>query len=814
MFFTYLLVWYGFTLMFLFSDNHRFPEINAKKVCFLTVGGGICQGKTLEKCLPVHYYFLWNCSKKEKMKGKIYDIWHYAGLKKSEFDQIRGLFFAPNRTALNVGSVSCFIITLMYSIISFYDYTIEGNRATYIVTCAVSLVIAILTMTNLTKRSVKFTNILVFVFTVSIYWLSIYTGTKGMPNMLAVTFMIAIIVLPILFNGMPAFLLGQMLIATAIFIPMALKYKVRGIGIVDVTNALSFCFISLVVNSYVSRTKANGFYAGLTSQKQKVDLQHAVDSAEDANRELQAGYKIFRSLGEIYTSMYYVDLVGGNFTELTSVDQIKREIGHSGPAQSGLDFFCSHMVDPQYRPDMIRFTDLETIRERMKDTNLITAEFRILNEYSYKADQNDDWRLACFIDAGRDKDGNLTHVIFATRSINETKVHEIQTMEQLRVSNHAKTDFLFNMSHDIRTPMNAIMGFTKLAQDHINDTETLKEYLSKIESSSEFLVSILNNTLDMAAIESGRDTLDECPCETSRFGKELMDIFEDLLRQKGISFCFSNTLVEKTVLLDPTKLRKIMLNIMSNASKYTPEGGKVSMTINEIPCDRPGYATYQTIIEDTGIGMTESFQKHLFEPFVRAANTTESKVSGTGLGLSIAKRYVDLMGGTIEVESTLGKGSKFTVTISHKIVESTKTRDSQNGCPDGLPDDFSGRRVLIAEDNDLNAEIVTELLESLGFAVERACDGVQCVKKMEDCSVGYYDLVLMDIQMPNMNGYTATQIIRRLPDSEKAGIPIIAMTANTFDEDKRKALAVGMNGHLAKPLELPKIIRAICEVLN
>ena len=380
----------------------------------------------------------------------------------------------------------------------------------------------------------------------------------------------------------------------------------------------------------------------------------------------------------------------------------------------------------------------------------------------------------------------------------------------------AKTRFLNNMSHDIRTPMNVILGYAQLMEDELNGKgmpETL-EHLEKLQQSGNLLLSIINNVLDMARIESGRMELDENYGRIEDVQKSLVEIFEDEAKKKNITYNFRMNVEHGHVLTDITKVEEIFVNILSNAIKYTLDGGSVIVNVDELPCDEPDYMIVRTRVSDTGIGMSEEYLTKIFEAFTREQNTTKSKIAGTGLGMSIVKKYVELLGGTIEVESELGKGSTFTVTLKHKIADESyyvKKHVENSGTGSEI---LEGRKILLAEDNDLNAEIAEAILERAGLNIERVEDGIQCVNRITEMPTGTYDMILMDIQMPNMNGYKATQAIRRLPDKDKACIPIVAMTANAFEEDKRDAIAAGMNGHIAKPIQVDKLLSILTEIVR
>ena len=380
----------------------------------------------------------------------------------------------------------------------------------------------------------------------------------------------------------------------------------------------------------------------------------------------------------------------------------------------------------------------------------------------------------------------------------------------------AKTRFLNNMSHDIRTSMNVILGYAQLMENELKgkDMPETLEHLEKMQQSGNLLLSIINNVLDMARIESGRMELDENYCRIEDVRKSLFAVFDEKARKKNIALHCTMNVEHEHVLTDVTKVKEIFVNILSNAIKYTPSGGSVMMSVDELPCDEPGYMIVRNRVSDTGIGMSQDYMTKIFDAFTREQNTTKSKIAGTGLGMSIVRKYVDLLGGTIDVESELGKGSTITVTLKHKIADESyyvKKHIEESGKGSEI---LEGRNILLAEDNDLNAEITEAILERAGIKTERVEDGIQCVNMIEKMPAGTYDMILMDIQMPKMNGYKATQAIRRLPDKDKACIPIIAMTANAFEEDKRDALAVGMNGHIVKPIELDKLLSMLAEVIR
>ena len=379
----------------------------------------------------------------------------------------------------------------------------------------------------------------------------------------------------------------------------------------------------------------------------------------------------------------------------------------------------------------------------------------------------------------------------------------------------AKTRFLNNMSHDIRTPMNVILGYAQLMEDELKekDLPETKEHLEKLQQSGKLLLSIINNVLDMARIESGKMEIDESYSRIEDIRQSVFTVFDAEARKKKIAFRYSVNVEHEHVLTDVTKVKEIFVNILSNAMKYTPSGGSVTVSLEELPCDEPGYMIVRTRVSDTGIGMSQDYLTRIFEAFTREKNTTRSKIAGTGLGMSIVKRYVDLLGGTIQVESELGKGSTFTVTLKHKIADESFYENRKIENPETGTEILEGRNILIAEDNDLNAEIAEAILKRAGLKTERVVNGIQCVNMITKMPADTYDMILMDIQMPEMDGYEAARAIRQLPDREKACIPIIAMTANAFEEDKKDAMAAGMNGHMAKPIQVEQLLSMLAEMM-
>ena len=545
------------------------------------------------------------------------------------------------------------------------------------------------------------------------------------------------------------------------------------------------------------------------------DFTDFVKAKEKKEQEIELQREIIEGLGKEYFSVLAVELDKDRVLSY-------RESGENGKIISDFCRKCGNRwskIIPSYAEMMVsdntngEFENqlgLETLRSQEKDYSM-TYEFKLETGINYHQ-----VRVA-FV---KKKDGTRMAVV-GTRNIDSLIKKERMQEEKLKKAyvaaenaNKAKTEFLNNMSHDIRTPMNVILGYNHLMKSQLTESKQL-DYQKKIEQSGKLLLAIINNVLDMARIESGKIKVDENYERVGEVVDEIISTFSSEAEEKEIHLSGSMKVTHRNILCDGTKIREIYVNLVSNAMKYTPRGGNVTITVEELPCEKEGYMKVKSEIKDTGIGMSKEYLPTLFEPFSREQNTTTRRIGGTGLGMPIVKKMVDLMGGSIEVASELGKGTVFTFTLMHKIADrkfySQKTEAAETS---EMGKNLSGKHVLLAEDNDLNAEIAVTVLEETGIVIERVEDGIQCVNRVAQMSPGTYDLILMDIQMPNMDGYQAAQCIRHLDDKMKAEIPIIAMTANAFAEVRKKAFDAGMNGHIAKPIDIEKLGAVILSVLN
>ena len=557
---------------------------------------------------------------------------------------------------------------------------------------------------------------------------------------------------------------------------------------------------------------------------------------------------IVQSLGRIYTTVYHIDLKNNVFVDLTYRIQAGKFVAVRGTAQERLDFLCKAMVMPEYQEELLDFAILSTLPQRMEHERIITKQYQGIAAVEDERAEGAEWRQCSFIECSRSSEGRLQSVIFAIQSIQAEKLRELEIMQKQKeiieamrlaydaaeTANKAKTNFLSNMSHDMRTPMNGIIGMTAIAASNIDDRERVKDCLDKISSSSGHLLSLINEVLDMSKIESGTVELTEEEFNLSDLISTLLAMMSPQIEEhKHELYVHIGELTHEDVIGDSLHVKKVFTNILSNAVKYTPDGGIIRLYISERPSHQEKVGCYEFVFEDNGIGMSQEFVERIFEPFARALDERLQNIQGTGLGMPISRNIVRMMGGDIKVESQLDKGSRFTVSIYLKLPEQTgvkhevfenlnvpmsdfnclisERRELQQADPlEALRQlDFTGRKALLVEDNELNAEIANQLLRITGLTLERAVDGREAVSMMEGCVDGYYSIVFMDIQMPNLNGYDAAKCIRAMERDYCRKVPIVAMTANAFAEDVQAARAVGMNEHIAKPLDLRILTRVM-----
>lgn len=475
-----------------------------------------------------------------------------------------------------------------------------------------------------------------------------------------------------------------------------------------------------------------------------------------------------------------------------------------------LDQLINHFVVPEDRENVYQETRRENIISRLEKKDAFFVHFR-----GQIGDVTEYYELK--FNVVKNAQGNITNCVAGIRNVNEATRNMMRQKEELEqayrmaeAASVAKTMFLSSMSHDVRTPMNAIIGYTAMAKKNLDDRRKTEDCLNKIELAGNNLIELINQVLEMSRIESGKAELNEKDVDLTEKLGEIISVAESTADAKNISFVEDYSGIRnRFVRVDSSRLTQIMTNILGNAIKYTPEGGTVSVTANQEPGEVPGMAKYCFVVKDTGIGMRPEFLEHVFEEFTRERNSTTSGTQGTGLGMSIVKRLVDLFGGTIGIESEKGKGTTVSVSIPMKIYEKLGDRAETSDVREAV--DLKGLKILLVDDNEMNLEIAVEILEESGVKVTTARDGDIAVDVIRNAKPGDFDLVLMDIQMPRMNGYEATRAIRALDNKELAQIPVIAMTANAFDEDRKAAMEAGMNEHIAKPIEIEKMKKTIAK---
>ena len=530
----------------------------------------------------------------------------------------------------------------------------------------------------------------------------------------------------------------------------------------------------------------------------------------------QKRLRVINALGHAYSSISLVNLK-------TEEIEIVKSSGNMKPDQKGDMLSKAHqeelirqVIAEPFQEAYWKFVDISTVAKRLEGRETLSFTARTVDER---------WMTMIIVPQGYDEDGKLCTVLVANRDVTEEKEREIAQDKNLRNAlvaaehaNRAKTVFLNNMSHDIRTPMNAVIGFTALATAHIDNKELVLDYLKKIHISGQHLLSLINDVLDMSRIENGSVRIEYTVVHLPDILHDLKTIIQESVHSKQQElYIDTQDLLHEDIITDKLRLTQVLLNISSNAVKFTPVGGTVNIRVSEKPCRRDGCTTVVFSVKDNGIGMSPEFREHVFDSFTREHTITENGIGGTGLGMAITKNIVDMLGGTIQVESEVGRGTEFTVMLECETSGTTVKgkpapeqrellKNEKQKIRAEIQRRYEGKKVLLVEDNELNREIATAIMEEIGLDVDCVEDGTDAVNIMSSAEGRKYDLIFMDIQMPKMDGYTATREIRTLNDPKCANIPIIAMTANAFEEDRKKAIKAGMNAHIAKPISADIIL--------
>ena len=695
---------------------------------------------------------------------------------------------------------------------------------------------------------------------------------------------------------------------------------------------------------FVTRSIACGLYVAAAILIYLILLLVYSNMEKVTLRQSQKRMRIINALGTAYSSIILLNLVSGKAEIIKESDNGVTVPEENLQLKKDKEQFVNGLIVPEHQKEFLKFIDMDTVVQRMKGQQTLTCTSRLMNGK---------WLLSVLVPQRFDENGNIIAVLLANRDVTIEKEKEQGQEKELRNAlavaehaNKAKTNFLNSISHDIRTPMNAVIGYTALATSHIDNTEMVMEYLKKINIASQHLLSLINDVLDMSRIESGVVKLEEVKVHLPDIFHDLSSIIQGNIAAKQQDlYIDTQNVVHEDIITDKLRLNQVLLNIVTNAIKFTPVGGMINIRVSEHPCSRTGYASYTFSVRDNGIGMSEEFQDHIFDAFAREQTVTKSGIQGTGLGMAISKNIIHMMGGDILVNSEAGKGSEFIVTIECQISEepvkykpvpelqgaralvvdddadtcmsvcrmlreiemvadwttsgkeavlrakeacemqkefkayiidwqmpdmngietvrrirrvigndtpiiiltaydwtdiaeeakeagvtafvskplfmselraalTEQASETEPKSEDKRKHNYAGKKVLLVEDNELNREIATAILEDAGLIVESVEDGVDAVERMSSADESAYDLILMDIQMPKMDGYMATKEIRTFGNNKKANIPIIAMTANAFEEDKRKAFEAGMNAHISKPISIDVILRTLDQIFD
>ena len=529
--------------------------------------------------------------------------------------------------------------------------------------------------------------------------------------------------------------------------------------------------------------------------------------------EEQAG--IIQSLSSMFFATYYGDLEQNQMRGMSQLEDVRKLLEDRTDYDEALRVYADTFVHPEDRADYLYTMSSRNLRQVLKkEQPFVTFAYRKMPEETDTDGDDFGWIRATAVMARTDEEGKASGIVYAAQDVTESKRKEMREQRAIQAAcqaaNHAnasKSEFLSRMSHDIRTPMNGIIGMTRIASENVEDKEKLRDCLGKITASGNSLLFLVNEILDMSELETGNVDLVADEFEISRLVGDVSASLQGQVEEKGLELKVSSRVEHEDVTGDKGRISQVFSNILGNSVKFTPPGGHIGLTVIEREVKKYGCCFYDFIFEDDGIGMAEEFLPHIYEPFSRAEDSRISKTEGTGLGMTIAQNIVRMMGGFIKVESALGKGTRVTVTLLLKLrgnlgAVADPARETEEDSADAR---FADRRILLVEDNVINQEIAMEIIGATGAAVECAPNGRKALERFEAMPEGYFDMLLMDIQMPVMNGYEATRAIRKLPRRDALSIPIIALSANAFAEDVAVGREAGMNEHMAKPLDIAQL---------
>ena len=540
--------------------------------------------------------------------------------------------------------------------------------------------------------------------------------------------------------------------------------------------------------------------------KSTVLLKKALDEATKRS-------EIISTIATLYVTIIHANVKERTYELLKGHDLVQKILGQKGKIDDVMERLPTTFAAKEWREQYREFLDFDTLAERLRNTNFVSNEFMNINE---------EWRMSRFIVKSRDTQGNVVDVLYVVRDITEEKLRELMYQKQLKASmedaqraNISKTAFLQRMSHDIRTPLNGIVGMIHIAEKHKNDVAKLREFRQKVLQSTDYLQKLINNVLDISKLESGSLMLEYKSFDLVELLSNNMTVVAMSAYENGVRFeggVEANTIRHRYLIGSPVHLSRVLMNLASNAIKYNHFHGTVNVHCEELS-DDGNMAVFQFVCSDTGLGMSEEFQKHAFDVFAQEGKQSTTTFSGSGLGLSIVKDIIELMGGMIELESKENVGSTFTVTVPFKIDHSVENNDSQkDSCSQSM--ELSGKRVLLVEDNAINMEIAHAILEEEHLNITEAKNGKEALEIFQNSKLSEYDVIIMDVMMPVMDGLEATKAIRMLEREDAKRIPIIAMTANAFEEDRKACLDAGMDEHIGKPIDIPLLKRTITKAIG
>ena len=540
--------------------------------------------------------------------------------------------------------------------------------------------------------------------------------------------------------------------------------------------------------------------------KSTVLLKKALDEATKRS-------EIISTIATLYVTIIHANVKERTYELLKGHDLVQKILGQKGKIDDVMERLPTAFAAMEGREKFREFLNFDTLTERLRNTNYVSTEFVSING---------GWRLSRFIVKSRDTQGNVVDVLYVVRDITEEKLRELMYQKQLKESmedaqraNISKTAFLRRMSHDIRTPLNGIVGMIHIAQKHSNDVAKLQECRQKVLQSTDYLQKLINNVLDISKLESGSLMLEYKSFDLVELLSSNMTVVAMSAYENGVRFeggVEANTIRHRYLIGSPVHLSRVLMNLASNAIKYNHFHGTVNVHCEELS-DDGNMAVFKFVCSDTGLGMSEEFQKHAFDVFAQEGKQSTTTFSGSGLGLSIVKDIIELMGGMIELESKENVGSTFTVTVPFKIDHSVENNDSQkDSCSQSM--ELSGKRVLLVEDNAINMEIAHAILEEEHLNITEAKNGKEALEIFQNSKLSEYDVIIMDVMMPVMDGLEATKAIRMLEREDAKKIPIIAMTANAFEEDRKACLDAGMDEHIGKPIDIPLLKRTITKAIG